>query len=280
MKFKNLLIVIAVGTLIFSCSKNNNTTSTFDAAQQSIDDDATLVEYLQTHYLNDTDGGIWTITNGETPLMDQVATENITKNDIAYKLYYLKEVEGVGDSANKLDSVLVNYTGMLLDSTVFDNPKKSRWFDLTSILYSGGASGFAYGMENFKGGEKIINPDESFYFVNSGKGIIFMPSGLGYGNINQSIIPKNSPLIFQITLNAVNESDHDNDTVLSKDEDLNGDGDLRNDDTDGDGVANYLDVDDDNDGILTKNEDANGDGNPMNDDTDGDGIPNYLDADS
>jgi hypothetical protein len=278
MNFKNLLIIIALGLFIFSCNKSNNT-STFDAAQQAIDDDATLVEYLQTHYLNDTDGGIWTITNGETPLMDQVETENITKNDINYKLYYLKEVEGVGDAAKKIDSVFVDYTGMLTDSTVFDS-KKSIWFDLTRILYSGGATGFAYGMENFKGGSKVVNPDESFYYENSGKGIIFMPSGLGYGNIAQSIIPINSPLIFQITLNAVNESDHDNDTILSKNEDVDGDGDLSNDDTDGDGVANYLDVDDDNDGILTKDEDANGDGNPMNDDTDGDGIPNYLDADS
>lgn len=49
-------------------------------------------------------------------------------------------------------------------------------------------------------------------------------------------------------------------------------------DTDGDGDADYLDADDDGDGILTINEDANMDGDPTNDDTDGDGVPDYLQA--
>jgi len=49
-------------------------------------------------------------------------------------------------------------------------------------------------------------------------------------------------------------------------------------DTDHDGIIDALDEDDDNDTILTRNEDPNGDGSPINDDTDNDGIPNYLDA--
>ncbi len=75
------------------------------------------------------------------------------------------------------------------------------------------------------------------------------------------------------------DSDDDGDTIPSKNEDLNGDGNRANDDTDGDGKANYLDNDDDGDTILTKNEDLNGDGNLTNDDTDGDGKANYLDND-
>lgn len=39
-------------------------------------------------------------------------------------------------------------------------------------------------------------------------------------------------------------------------------------DTDGDGIADYLDDDDDGDGVLTRNEDKNGDLNPRNDVTD------------
>jgi len=53
-------------------------------------------------------------------------------------------------------------------------------------------------------------------------------------------------------------------------------------DTDGDGLANYVDADDDNDNILTENEitDPNEDGDFSDSlDTDGDNIPNYLDAD-
>ena len=48
-------------------------------------------------------------------------------------------------------------------------------------------------------------------------------------------------------------------------------------DTDGDGIPNYLDNDDDGDGTLTIDEDYDGDGNPANDDTNNDGIPDYLD---
>ena len=49
-------------------------------------------------------------------------------------------------------------------------------------------------------------------------------------------------------------------------------------DTDADGTLNYLDNDDDGDGILTKNEDANGNFNPMDDDLNGNNIPDFLDS--
>jgi len=103
-------------------------------------------------------------------------------------------------------------------------------------------------------------------------------------------------------------ADNDNDGLTDNMEDLNGDGDYMNDDTDMDGIANYFDEDDDGDGITTLLEetmvdtdmdgivnyldndddgdgvptileDANGDGDYTNDDSDGDGIPNYLDSD-
>ncbi|WP_203292719.1 T9SS type A sorting domain-containing protein [Luteirhabdus pelagi] len=48
-------------------------------------------------------------------------------------------------------------------------------------------------------------------------------------------------------------------------------------DTDGDGLENYLDNDDDDDGILTKYEDYNQNGNPLDDDTNSNGIPDFLD---
>lgn len=82
-------------------------------------------------------------------------------------------------------------------------------------------------------------------------------------------------------INAPQDSDHDgiidaldpdddNDSVLTKLEDLNKDGSAINDDTDGDGVPNYLDGNDDGDNLLTIEEGATKD-------TDNDGIPDYLD---
>ena len=76
-----------------------------------------------------------------------------------------------------------------------------------------------------------------------------------------------------------NDPDDDGDSILTIDEDLDQDGDPRNDNSDGDALPNYLDADDDNDGLLTRLEDVDQDGDPRNDDTDGDALPNYLDAD-
>ncbi|PTX61123.1 hypothetical protein C8N46_105280 [Kordia periserrulae] len=77
---------------------------------------------------------------------------------------------------------------------------------------------------------------------------------------------------------CANFSDSDGDGIVDTFEDINGDNDLTNDDTDEDGIPNYLDADDDGDGTNTADENYDGDNDPTNDDTDGDGIPDYLDA--
>lgn len=78
-------------------------------------------------------------------------------------------------------------------------------------------------------------------------------------------------------IDALDCADDDNDGIPNVFEDFNGDGDKENDDTDGDGIPNYLDNDDDGDGILTQYEAVDMDGNPA--DTDGDGDVDYLDND-
>jgi Family of unknown function (DUF6252) len=73
------------------------------------------------------------------------------------------------------------------------------------------------------------------------------------------------------------DNDDDGDGILTQYEAVDLDGNPI--DTDGDGDFDYLDNDDDGDGILTINENAdpNGDGNPDDAvDTDGDGVPDYL----
>lgn len=81
----------------------------------------------------------------------------------------------------------------------------------------------------------------------------------------------------QAKLDSISCGDDDGDGVPNAFEDFNGDGDLTNDDIDGDGTPNYLDTDDDGDGILTADEAVDADGNPI--DTDGDGDVDYLDND-
>lgn len=71
----------------------------------------------------------------------------------------------------------------------------------------------------------------------------------------------------------------DNDGVPKELEDINNNGDLFDDDTDGDGIPNFLDVDDDNDNVLTEVEIINQDNPNVYPDFNDDGIPNYLDED-
>jgi FKBP-type peptidyl-prolyl cis-trans isomerase FkpA len=188
-------------------------------------------------------------------------------------MYYLTVREGVRERPAKVDSVYITYKGNLIDGTVFDDAQLPVWFDLTSVV-----PGFREGVSTIGAGEYIVNEDGTLDFFNYGQTIFFMPSGLGYYSRAQGSVPKYAPLIFSVSLFTTNPSDHDGDGILSALEDVDGDGNPFNDDTDGDGTANMYDRDDDGDGINTVDElDTDGDG--VYDDTDNDGIPDYLDAD-
>lgn len=278
MKLKYLLVMI-LGIAIYACSDDDDDDKdNHDPVAQALEDDAELVEFLQTHYLTE-DKAIDTIMNGEASLYSIVEVDNVKYNDIDYKMYYYVDQVGVGLQPSRNDSVQVLYRGFLLDSTKFDEnlsyTSKKSWFHLPQTIM-----GFRYGVSYFKSGEKVIYPDESFGYENTGNGVFFMPSGLAYGRNGSSSIPGNAPIYYFFDLGSVVVADADQDFVINNKEDIDGDGDVSNDDTDGDSVPDYLDIDDDNDGTATRLEDADGDGDPTNDDTDGDGIPNYLDADS
>ncbi|MDX5586606.1 MAG: FKBP-type peptidyl-prolyl cis-trans isomerase [Aureibaculum sp.] len=277
MKLKYIIPILTLLIVFYSCNKDSNDDEIFDAAAQSIIDDESLVDYLQSHYYipagdNEPFGTVDTIMNNESSLFGQVETQNITHDDISYKLYYLLIDQGVNDNPTRYDSVFVKYRGFTLDSLKFDestnfNTTRS-WLDLNGVI-----QGWKYGFPNFKSGNNISEPGEPISFEDNGKGILFIPSGLAYGNFGASSIPPNAPLLFHIELAIVVRADNDNDGVLNMDEDLDGNGEASDDDTDGDSLANFIDPDDDGDGTLTRDE-------SITEDADGDGIVDYLDPDT
>lgn len=111
--------------------------------------------------------------------------------------------------------------------------------------------------------------------------------GISYNNVNpftQSLYAAFEGVIVPIALNVIEcANDYDLDTVSADLEDVNEDGNLANDDTDSDGIPNYLDNDDDGDMVLTAFEYVFPAGRNLDEitnvDTDLDGIPNYLDND-
>lgn len=111
--------------------------------------------------------------------------------------------------------------------------------------------------------------------------------GTNYVNINpntQTLYAAFNGAITPIILSLIDcTNDYDTDNVSTDLEDVNEDGNLANDDTDGDGIPNYLDNDDDGDMVLTEFEYVFDAGRSLDEitnvDTDLDGIPNYLDND-
>ena len=212
----------------------------------------------------------------KTPIYDQASSFQINVKDsdgnlFPHTAYYVILREGVGDNPTVADSVYVRYKGMLLNKDVFDQRKIPIWLQAKNVV-----RGFQEFVPLLKKGNININSDGTYDFTNFGIGFIIMPSGLGYYNSATVSIPSYSPLIFQVEMMTLNRTDHDNDTVLTIYEDIDGDSNFDNDDTDSDTIPNYYDPDDDGDGVLTKDEyDMDGDG--VADDTDGDGIPDYLD---
>lgn len=111
--------------------------------------------------------------------------------------------------------------------------------------------------------------------------------GTNYININpynQTLYAVGGGTITEVEISVVDcANDYDSDSVSTDLEDVNGDGNLANDDTDGDGICDFLDNDDDGDMVLTEFEYVFDSGRSSDDitnvDTDLDGIPNYLDND-
>ncbi len=308
MRLTRLLIIgVLLSTFFIACKSDDDNgpeqIPPRDQGEQAIADDEAIISYLQTHFYNKEDfenpseGFDYKIrfdtisgeNSNKAPLMESnlLSTEIVTRNEVDYTIYILKIREGVGAHPTFADSTFQNYKGELLNRTIFDNTVNPVWFDhpgtltqnnpgiavtgLTRVLtHFGEASGFT------------VNADNTVSWSNDfGIGAVFVPSGLAYFANGTATIPAYSPLIFSFQLYRVNEADHDRDGIPSYMEDIDGDGILSNDDSDGNTIPDYLDADDDGDGTLTRDEIIiNEDGSIEFPDTSGNGIPDYLDPDT
>lgn len=299
-KIKYILALLFAGIVIYACDDNltgfENPFVDVDHVALAVSDNDSLVKFLANHYYDNALDSVKPILSGELALIDDVnlKTISVSQNDIDYKLYAYVAIEGNSgadpDKGNPtiVDSVFVTYSGRTMTGTAlsdftFDARTSGIWFDLLSVI-----KGWSYGFTLFKGGELKKDPvtggafNGPITFANGGKGVLFIPSGLGYPSSNtnnqtNSLVDSN--LMFYIDLlDLVPNTDHDNDNVMTILEDLDGDEDFTNDNTDNAGFPNYLDDDDDGDGVLTINEDANGDGDPTNDFSDdaNPDLPDYL----
>jgi len=290
MKFRNLITaILCFSVVVVSCKKDDDSDEpdvvpVRDRQEVYNENILEIEEYLSTHFYNyeefqdnptysdlsvspynvtpndsfeivfDTIAGV---NSDKTPLIDQVESKIVKDSEgVSYKVYFLKVREGLGGDIHPVDQVFANYKGYLTDGSLFDSTVSGVPFHLTTVgnLF-GVVDGFKEGMIEFKAREGFTaNNDGTVTHHNHGIGAVFVPSGLGYFSLPQSSIPAYSNLIFAFQAEKRVLFDHDNDGVFSYLEDINNDGDNFNDDTDGDGRPDFLDIDDDGDGVLTKDE--------------------------
>ncbi len=308
--FKFLLPIVALTLiLVSSCEGDDDPEDNFiparDRAEENIDSTLEVERYLNTHFYNyeefenppagfDFKIRFDTIADAnadKTPLIEQVdfkMVQDRVNEDVSYKLYYLKVIEGQGEQPSFPDIVRINYEGTYVvdedgikENKLFDSAVTPIQFDLTLIV-----NGLQDALIEFKASTGLIdNPDGTVIYENFGVGAVFMQSGLGY-YVNPPpgtavSIPVYSQLIFTFQLFQTEIGDQDNDGVPSVLEDVNGNGLEEDDDTDSDNQSNYFDPDDDGDGRPTREEiEINEDGTITFPDTDADGVVDYLDSDS
>ena len=296
MKTKYLIYLFVFAFIFIQC---DDETTRFgipplrDYEEQRVADNDSIISFLKSHYYNYEDFAdaasserveftIDSLINSpdKTPMIEQVIEHEVEVKDqdgnfITHTLYVIPNVrEGVGDSPTIADEVYITYKGMFLDGYSFDQNEQQIWFTGLSTV-----QGFYELYPFIKRGTWEVDPTTGLITYDGfGTAVAIMPSALGYYG-SQSAPREYAPLIFAIDLYTFATADHDQDSVPTSEEDIDGNRHFTDDvdDSDGDGIPNYLDNDDDGDGVLTIDEyDIDADG--IADDSDGDGIPDYLDA--
>ena len=276
--FKIVLLVSVMLTLV-GCPSDDSTTYEVRDRQEVYDENITAIEdYLKSNYIEfdaNNNATVTVIPDGgtQTSIWDQYSTDGgltfpsfTVKNDsrstlltdgridddVDYKLYYIMLNEGGGVTPTSVDSTLVGYKGWNLENEVFDQNDNGVWFSFPESSLSA-ISGFRQILSKVKTEvSHTEGTDGSITRTNFGNVIVFIPSGLAYFNTSALNIDQYAPIVFQVKLYDRKERDHDYDEVSSKHEDLNNDNDYFNDDTDGDKIPDFVDVDDDGDAFLTK----------------------------
>lgn len=281
-KFKYYFILLLAGVAIVSCNKGDDDPEPVplrDYKVQYAADNDSIVKYLKTNYIKEVtanfDITIEKIPAGgtQTSIWDQTVyplqSRDVYNHDVTYKVYYLSLNKGTGESPLNTDRIYASYTGSLLNGTVFDSSYGlGRSFELYMYASQAVIDGWGEIFPQFKTGKPgAPAADGTITYTDFGAGVMFLPSGLGYYGGGTDNIPAYSPLVFSFKLFSLQRLDHDFDGVFDYKEDINGDGyiyDFRDtsryptppasmvaDDTDKDGIPDYVDTDDDGDGFST-----------------------------
>lgn len=299
MKIKILkfsLFFLAIAVVFISCKNDDDNGGTpipvADRTEQQVLDSEEILTYLNTHYYNssffetgsnfkytdiiitelpqDTDGNYLDMpdTDNNTLLIDAVETRTTTYLEADYEYYVLNINQGGGDSPKFTDFVRVKYEGSSIndevggEEEVFDSSITPADLNLQTdfLTVAGTIKAWQLVLPTFNASTGFgIDENGNVNFNDTGLGIMFVPSGLGFFS-EVSTGSSYDNLIFKFELLQFETVDHDNDGIPSYIEDLDGDMDVTDENTDGDSRSsvlanfNFIDSDDDGDDVLTINE--------------------------
>lgn len=213
-----------------------------------------------------------------SPLLEEIEIE---QDGVTYEMFLLKIREGASGERHpkETDSTLVTFRAKTIENKLFNSSPNPAWFDLANEI-----RGYRIALSKLRGSTGFTENSDGTVTFNDDFGFaaVFIPSGLGFFGTPPvgTGLGAYDPLIVGFQLYESVEADHDQDLIPSYLEDINGDGLVRDEDTDMNGTPNYLDVDDDGDGTPTNEEvfiDDNGE--LQMPDSNGNGTPDYLDPD-
>ncbi len=125
-------------------------------------------------------------------LQDYFKANNIKPNKTASGLYYKIDKQGTGETVKAGQKVTVNYTGKLLDGTVFDSNVDPKFSHVQPFSFTVGQH------------QVISGWDEGLQLMKKGsKGVLYIPSTLAYGPREQGPIKANSVLIFDVEVTDI-----------------------------------------------------------------------------
>jgi FKBP-type peptidyl-prolyl cis-trans isomerase len=128
----------------------------------------------------------------EKELQAYFTKNNINPLKTPLGTYYIINEKGDGAIPKTGDTVVMNYTGKLMDGTKFDSNEDTTFHHVQPFEFPLGAN------RVIKGWDETIG----FLPLNS-KATFYIPSRNGYGVQGQAKIPANSILIFDVQLNNI-----------------------------------------------------------------------------
>ena len=127
--------------------------------------------------------------------LDDMVAKNKNIDTTSSGIFYIRDKVGSGPTVKAEDVVIVKYTGMFLDGTIFD---ASSWHNETgtmTYLHKAPTDASKTLIQGWEEGIEVLSK--------GGSAVFLIPSFKGYGTKGNSTIPPNTPLIFVIEVVAI-----------------------------------------------------------------------------